>query len=136
MGAEDVRGELDLCAPDDDSSDTVLHAHAMVILAAVAAGVVPLGNLGTIAAFNDETAVRGWADHAWRMGYRGGFCIHPKQVAIFNEAYRPSESDRQWAREVLAGSQVAAAEGRAVFLIRGRMIDAPLIRRAERILAL
>jgi len=70
------------------------------------------------------------------MGYRGGFCIHPKQVAIFNEAYRPSETDRQWAREVLAGSAKAASEGRAVFLVAGRMVDAPMIRRAQQILAL
>lgn len=135
LGIEDLRGELDLCAPNDDSSETLLHAHAMVILEAVAAGVIPLGNLGTIAAFHDESALRSWAEQAWRMGYRGGFCIHPKQVAVFNEAYRPSERDREWAREVLAGSEAAAAEGRAVFLVGGRMIDAPLVRRAHRILA-
>lgn len=135
LGIEDLRGELDLCAPTDDSSETLLHAHARVILEAVAAGVIPLGNLGTIAAFNDEVAVKSWADQAWQMGYRGGFCIHPKQVAIFNEAYRPSDSDREWAREVIAGRDEAAAQGRAVFLVAGRMIDVPLIRRAERILA-
>jgi citrate lyase subunit beta / citryl-CoA lyase len=70
-------------------------------------------------------------------GRRGGFgaklCIHPAQVALVNTAFSPSAAERDWARRVVAAF---AAAGGGVFSLDGRMVDAPVLRLAQRTLAL
>ncbi|SER72969.1 (S)-citramalyl-CoA lyase [Pseudomonas sp. NFACC02] len=74
-----------------------------------------------------EQAARAAAD----MGFAGLLCIHPKQVAVVHAALRPSEADLDWAERV-----IAACDGRGAFRLDGAMIDAPVIARAHRLLAL
>ena len=63
-------------------------------------------------------------------GFRATACIHPKQVAVIRDAYRPDEATVGWARAVLA-----AAEGeRGVFRFEGRMVDEPVLRHARAVL--
>jgi citrate lyase subunit beta/citryl-CoA lyase len=64
------------------------------------------------------------------MGFGGKLCIHPRQVAHVNAAFAPSVQDLGWARRVLAAA--AAADGAAVAL-DGRMVDRPVILKAEQI---
>jgi citrate lyase subunit beta/citryl-CoA lyase len=67
---------------------------------------------------------------------RGGFgaklCIHPAQVALVNAAFAPSDAEIAWARRVLAAFEAA---GGGVFKLDGRMVDAPVLRLAQRTLA-
>jgi citrate lyase subunit beta/citryl-CoA lyase len=67
---------------------------------------------------------------------RGGFgaklCIHPAQVALVNAAFAPSDAEIAWARRVLAAFEAA---GGGVFKLDGRMVDAPVLRFAQRTLA-
>ena len=58
--------------------------------------------------------------------------IHPSQVAIIRDGYAPTPDQVQWARHVLA----AARDERGVFQYEGIMVDAPVLRRAERIVQL
>jgi citrate lyase subunit beta/citryl-CoA lyase len=70
------------------------------------------------------------ARDAAAVGFAATACIHPSQVDVVRDAYRPSDERLEWARAVLA-----EAEGRpGVFAFRGRMVDAPLLRQAEAIL--
>jgi citrate lyase subunit beta / citryl-CoA lyase len=62
--------------------------------------------------------------------------VHPSQVAALNEAFAPTEAELDWARRVVAGDRAARAEGRGAFQLDGRMVDAPVVRRAEETLAL
>ena len=65
----------------------------------------------------------------------GAACIHPSQVPVVNEHYRPGEDEVSWANAVVDGYEVAKAEGRASFALNGAMIDIPVVERAERYFA-
>lgn len=64
-----------------------------VVRAVRAAGLIPMGFVGSIADFSDRAAFRRMIRRSQRLGFRGGFCIHPDQVAILNEGYMPTAED-------------------------------------------
>lgn len=64
------------------------------------------------------------------MGFGGRLCIHPKQVEVVHATLMPSEAELDWARRVMAGF----AQGEAVFVVDGQMVDMPVIGRARRLL--
>ena len=70
-----------------------------------------------------------------QYGFLGATCIHPSQVTIVNEEYSPSAEEVALAKRVIEGNAKAAAEGRASFAIDGKMVDVPVVIRAERLLA-
>ena len=107
-----------------------------MLCAARAAGVIPLGFLGSIGDYSDIGAFAETVRRARRLGFRGALVVHPSQVAVLNEAFAPTEAELDWARRVVAGDRAARAEGRGAFQLDGRMVDAPVVRRAEEILAL
>src|SRR5690606_1633400 len=78
---------------------------------------------------NPQGMTRMAAD-ALDMGFGGLLCIHPSQVALIHEAFRPSDDELDWAQRVLA----AGASGDGVFVIDGQMVDAPVIGHARRLL--
>ncbi|GAB3626882.1 CoA ester lyase [Pandoraea terrae] len=67
-----------------------------------------------------------------RWGFGGKLCIHPKQVPVVNRCYTPTESDVSWARRVLDASEKANG---AAISIDGKMVDRPVVLRAQRIVA-
>jgi citrate lyase subunit beta/citryl-CoA lyase len=71
------------------------------------------------------------AIHARQMGFGGKLCIHPKQVPEVNRCFRPGEEELAWAKRVLAA---AAASGGAAVALDGKMIDRPVILRAQQML--
>lgn len=89
---------------------------------------------GVFPAIGDPEGLQRAIRHARDMGYGGALCIHPKQVEVIHAALAPSAEDLQWARKVIAGS--AAANGAGAFQLDGQMVDAPVLLRAHRILAL
>jgi len=80
----------------------------------------------------DDMRLRADAQRARAFGFGGKLCIHPGQVATVNAALGDSEAEQVWARRVL---DMAAVQGGAVFSLDGRMIDLPVIRFAEAIVA-
>lgn len=90
-------------------------------------------------AFADVTDTEGYlveAQLARRLGFAGKTCIHPSQVALANQAFRPSDTEISQALQVVAAAGEAQACGRGAFLVDGRMIDRPFLRRAHEIVAL
>jgi citrate lyase subunit beta/citryl-CoA lyase len=71
-------------------------------------------------------------DDAVAVGFDAKVAIHPTQVAVIRSGYAPSEKQVDWARRVLD----TARDQRGVFQFEGIMVDAPVLRRAERIVAL
>jgi citrate lyase subunit beta/citryl-CoA lyase len=136
LGVEDLRSEIEPFAPDSESSPTLQWAHAALIIAATAAGITPLGLIGSIAEFTRLDDLEQSALAAFRMGYRGTYCIHPRQIPVLNAAFLPRDSDHAWAERVLHAAADGAAAGRGAVVVDGRMVDAPLITRARRILEL
>ena len=132
LGPEDFSAALG-AAPE---ADVLLGPNLAVLYAARAAGLVPLGFVGSIGAFGDPAVFRTTVAQARRLGFRGAMAVHPAQVAILNEGFAPSAEEVAWARRVVAGDAAAKASGRGAFRLDGRMVDAPVVRRAEELLAL
>ncbi len=106
-----------------------------MIIAARAAGIVPLGFIGTVADFRDLDAFRATIRRARRLGFAGASCIHPSQVAILNEEYRPSPEELAQAERAVTAYDAATAAGIGAIEIDGKMIDVPVIERAKQVLA-
>lgn len=83
----------------------------------------------------DADGFRAEAGMARRLGYVGKSCIHPSQVALANQAFQPDAEEIAAARRIVAAAREAGAVGRGAFLIDGRMVDLPFLKRAEAILA-
>ncbi|MFC6669991.1 HpcH/HpaI aldolase/citrate lyase family protein [Marinobacterium aestuariivivens] len=79
---------------------------------------------------DDETTVEQIARQASEMGFAGMLCIHPRQLPPVHRGFSPEDAELDWARRVLAAAE--GAEG--AFKVDGRMVDAPVIRRARLIL--
>jgi citrate lyase subunit beta/citryl-CoA lyase len=114
--------------------EALAHASHAVLIAARAAGIMPLGFVGSLVNTTDLETLSAQAHQARRLGFRGAMIVHPAQVPIMNEAYSPTAEEIAWAKRVVEANAKAAAEGRGAFMVDGRMADAPVVRRAEEIL--
>ena len=82
--------------------------------------------------FNDEIGLSARVQLWSQMGMSGMLCIHPKQVAVVQQALRPTESELSFAQRVVEAYE---RSGQAVFEIDGQMVDAPVIERSRQLLA-
>jgi citrate lyase subunit beta / citryl-CoA lyase len=129
-GAEDLVAALggrSSRRPDGPYGDVARHARSQVLLAAGAHGRAAIDAVHLD--IGDLDGLRAEATDAAASGFVATACIHPSQVAVVREAYRPTEGELAWAQRVLA----AAADVRGVFSFEGRMVDSPVLRHAERI---
>ena len=69
------------------------------------------------------------------LGFRGKLCIHPGQLETVNRVFAPDDEELRWARRVLAAYEQGLREGRGAVALDGTMVDMPIVRRAERLLA-
>ena len=95
-----------------------------------------LGYPGSIADFSDLDVFRSNIRRARRLGFDGGPCIHPAQVAILNEEFSPSDAEAERAERIVTLYDLAQSEGAGAVAFEGRMLDEPVVRRARRTLAL
>lgn len=130
-GAEDLVASLGGTASrKDDGSyrDIAMHARSTVLLAAAAAGKQAVDSV--YVNIPDVDGLAAEARDAVASGFGMKACIHPSQVAVIREAYRPSADEEQFARDVLAEAQHQGG----VFTFRGTMVDGPILRHAEQTL--
>jgi citrate lyase subunit beta/citryl-CoA lyase len=128
FGAEDYVADLGGARTAENHEVDV--PRAMLAMAARLAGVPALDMVTTD--FRDDVRFRAEARSARALGYAGKLCIHPAQVTLANESFRPSPEELEWARGLLAA--FAAAEGHAV-AYEGQMVDEPVAARARAIVA-
>jgi citrate lyase subunit beta/citryl-CoA lyase len=117
-------------------AETLLTPNYAVLVAARAAGILPLGFVGSIGDFSDIDRFAEMARQARRMGFRGALIVHPSQVEPLNAAFSPTEHELDWARRVVQGDRLAREAGIGAFQVDGKMVDLPVVRRAEEILSL
>jgi len=104
-----------------------------VRLAAAEAGVDAYD--GAFANVQDTAGYLAEAQLARRLGFAGKSCIHPSQVALANQAFRPTDAEIAHALKVTQAAVTAQANGLGAFVVDGRMIDPPFLRRAQDIVA-
>jgi citrate lyase subunit beta/citryl-CoA lyase len=131
VGAEDLALSVGM-VPE---AEGLFYPNQHCILAARAAGILPLGFIGTVAEFADPDAFRAVIRRSRRLGFMGGACIHPSQVAILNEEYRPTGAEVDHATRMLAAYEDAVAQNRGAVTFEGKMIDVPVVQRAQQVLA-
>jgi len=126
FGHLDFAFDIDIDA--DVDGESMLLARSTLVVASRAAGL-PGPVDGVTTELDDPDAARDDAARARRLGLTGKLCIHPNQLAAVNAAMSPSEDEVAWARRVVD----SCAEG--AVRLDGQMVDAPVILKAESILA-
>jgi citrate lyase subunit beta/citryl-CoA lyase len=131
LGAEDFALSVGM----EPIAETLQAPKQTVIIAARAAGIMPLGFMGTVADFKDIEAFRDVVRRSRKFGFAAASCIHPSVVHVLNEEYgvAPEAADR--ARRMIATYEEAIAQGIGAVTFEGKMIDVPVVERAKALLA-
>ena len=129
FGNLDFQADLGLaCGPDEPE---LVPVRLAVVLASRRAAL-PQPVDGVTPGTQDTVQLQADASRARRGGFGAKLCIHPAQVAGVNAAFTPTPIELEWAQRVLAAFEAA---GGGVFSLEGRMVDAPVVRLAQRTLA-
>ena len=131
LGAEDLTADLS-CKRTKEGRE-IEYARTRLVVAARAAGKDVYDTPFTDV--NDDEGIVADAELARALGFTGKASISPRHVAAINTAFSPSEKEIKYALEVIEAITRAKAEGKGAISLYGKMIDAPIVTRAERTLA-
>jgi citrate lyase subunit beta/citryl-CoA lyase len=131
LGAEDLATELEA----EPGADMLYAFGMMVVAAARASGILPLGSVGAFADFRDLEGYRASLQRSRKLGFACTACIHPAHVPIINEEYGVPPAEAERARRLIAAFEEALAAGQGAVAFEGAMIDLPVVERARRLLA-
>lgn len=129
LGPEDLSAEL--CAPPTEALLTPLASR--VIVAARARAMHVYACPGTLTEFKDLAAWKHTLRAGRALGSDGALCIHPAQIDGVHSVFDASPTERTWAQKVMQAWE--ARQGAGAVAVEGRMVDRPVMLRAERILA-
>jgi malyl-CoA/(S)-citramalyl-CoA lyase len=110
-------------------SDPWHWAQAAIVAACRTHGLLPVD--GPFGDFSDDEGFRAQARRSAVLGMVGKWAIHPKQIALANEVFTPSEAKVTEAREILAAMEEAKRTGAGAAVYKGRLVDIASIRQAE-----
>jgi citrate lyase subunit beta/citryl-CoA lyase len=123
-------GSLDYQSDLGTGDDDLLYARSRLVLASRVAGIdAPVD--GITQSVDDLELLRRDCQRARQLGFAGKLCIHPRQVDVVNRCFGPSAEDVEWAKRVV--DAFARSNGNAA-LLDGKMIDTPVLVRAEAML--
>jgi len=129
-GAEDLVAAMDGTSSrfaDGPYRGVAQHVRSQSLLAAKARDVFALDSV--YVDIDDLDGLRAEAVDAVAVGFDGKVAIHPSQVPVIRSAYEPDKDEYAWAQRVLA----TARDRRGVFSFEGKMVDAPVLRHASKI---
>lgn len=130
FGAEDYIA--DLGGVRTGSNHEVAGARAQVAQAASLGDIHAIDMV--VADFGNEARFRSEAAEARALGFSGKLCIHPDQVALAHDCFRPTDDELAWAGRVVEAWEAAVARGEAAIQVDGSMVDEPVVRRARALL--
>ncbi len=126
FGSIDFQADLGIEGEDD----ALLAFRSEIVLASrLAERPAPLD--GVCIAIDDAARIEAESAYARQLGFGGKLCIHPAQVALVNRVFSPTPAQLDWARRVVAAD---AASGGAAVAVDGKMIDRPVVAKANAIL--
>ena len=131
LGAEDLTADL-RCKRTKEGRE-IEYARTRLVVAARAAGVEVYDTPFTDV--NDDEGIWTDAELAKALGFSGKASISPRHVDVINQVFSPSQADIDYAYEVLDAIALAKAQGKGAISLRGKMIDAPIVSRAEQTIA-
>jgi citrate lyase beta subunit len=115
------------------SNHEVAYARSAVAIHAAANGLQALDQV--YVDFNDEAGLRAESRAALEMGYSGKTAIHPKQIVPITESFTPSVEEVDRARRIVEAFEQSQAVGAGAFAFEGKMVDMPVVRAAQSVLA-
>ena len=133
VGVEDYCLELGV-EPSADGLE-LLYPVARLVTVCKAVGVQATGLVGSIAGFRDLTTFERAAVRARQLGCEGAGCIHPDQVTVLNRVFTPDPARVAHARRVVEAFEEGVRRGTASVDVDGAMVDVPVYRRAQVLLA-
>ncbi|HEY3596982.1 MAG TPA: CoA ester lyase [Paraburkholderia sp.] len=125
FGTLDFQLDLGMEANDDE---LIVFRSGIVLASRVGGLAAPVDGVSTV--IDDAASIEADARRGRRLGFGGKLCIHPKQLDAVHRAYAWSEAEHDWANRVLRAVQES---GGAAVAVDGRMVDAPVILKAQRI---
>jgi len=132
IGGQDLAADLGIKITREGLE--MLYARSAVVLAAKAAGLLAFDTVYTD--IEDLEGLREQAAMSVALGFSGKAAIHPSQIAVIHEAFRPEEKDVRKAERIVRGAREAEERGLGVVAVDGRMVDAPVVAQAQRTLEL
>jgi citrate lyase subunit beta/citryl-CoA lyase len=133
VGVEDYCLELGVEPSADGLEFLYPVAHLVTICKVV--GIQPTGLVGSIAGFRDLAAFEQAAQRARQLGCEGAGCIHPDQVVVLNRVFTPDPVRVEHARRVVEAFEDGVRRGTASVNLDGKMVDVPVYKRAQVVLA-
>ncbi len=130
FGGEDFT--QDIGATRTKAGKEIFWGRSMLVIAAKAAGVQALDTV--FSDLEDEEGLREDTREIKEMGFDGRAAIHPAQIEIIHEVFTPTDAELLYAANVISASEKAWHEGSGVAVVKGKMIDKPIIQRAEKII--
>jgi len=130
FGAEDYTASMEI--ERTEAGDELLNARARVVWAAKAAGVQAIDTI--FADVKDVEGLRRETELVKGLGYTGKSLVNPRQIEIVHDVFAPKQEEIAYALQVIDAIQRARDMGTGVISLRGKMIDAPVVKRAFRII--
>jgi len=132
VGGQDLTADMNIIyTPDGAGID---FARKRIVMAAKASHIDILDTI--FPDVNDEEGLRRETEYAKKLGFTGKAVINPRQIDIIHEVFAPTEEEIRKAYRIMKEYKANTAAGIGVFAIDGKMIDAPVVRRAEYVLNL
>lgn len=127
-----VLNQTFLGATRSDNCNEVLYARQQVVVIAKAFDIQAID--AVYINFKDLDGLKQQSEEGASMGFTGKQAIHPTQIPVIQEAFRPSDERIEWAKGLVSGFTEAQKEGKGAFVYQGQMIDMPLLKQAHNIL--
>jgi len=132
LGAEDLTADLQ-CKRTKEGKE-IFYARTRLVMAARAAGIEVYDTPFTDV--NDDEGIRVDAAFAKGLGFSGKASISPRHVEVINQVFSPTQSEIDYAYEVIDAITLAKQQGKGAISLRGKMIDAPIVTRAQQTIAM
>lgn len=134
LGSEDYVTAMKTRRYAEKNSEELFFARSMIVHAARAAGIAALDTV--FSDVNDQETLRKETEIIKQLGFDGKSVINPRQISVVNSVFLPTEKEITNAINVMNAIAEAEAKGSGVIALNGKMIDKPIVERAERVLAL
>ena len=131
LGGEDLTADL-RCKRTKEGNE-INYARTRLVCAARAAGVDVYDTPFTDV--NDDEGIWTDAEYAKSLGFTGKSAISPRHVSVINSVFSPSQKDIDYAYEVMEAIRIGKEQGKGAVALRGKMIDAPIVARAQQTIA-
>ena len=131
IGLEDYTADIGVAKTAEGRES--LYARTRLVNAAKAAGIQAIDSVfGDV---GDMDGLRKWGEQSRALGFEGMGCIHPSQIPVVHEAFAPSQAEIEKALKIVAAFDDAQARGLGVVSLGSKMIDAPVVERAQKLVA-